>query len=120
MTTQISNCICPECGNSFPIPRRPDRKRARGHRKKLWCPYCGKETNMIEEREGDYMYWPMAEVLEPDGTIRKQATYDAADSMVDALNQLCIWIDHYKFNVIHHWIEDSRHNVVYEERREGS
>lgn len=60
MRTQISNCICPECGNSFPIPRQPDRKRARGHRKKLWCPYCGKEVNMLEKREED---WAMDDLI---------------------------------------------------------
>lgn len=51
----ISNCICPECGHTFPIPRRMDRQRPKRHIKDLYCPFCGRVQKMLEVREGDYL-----------------------------------------------------------------
>lgn len=51
----ISRCVCPMCGNSFPIPRRPGRARERNHIKDIYCPFCGEVTKMTEIREGDYL-----------------------------------------------------------------
>lgn len=56
MNYTISECICPTCGGKFPIPRRDDRQREKGHHKRIFCPYCQKVTNMLEVREGDYRY----------------------------------------------------------------
>lgn len=110
MKTSISYCVCPVCRNQFPIPRRPDRKRERGHIKTLYCPFCGKETDMIERREGDYMYVAKAE------TRSGKLLVSEEKSMVDALNRLCVWFEN--DYPIHHWVEDERGNVLYEERRE--
>lgn len=54
MGIEISNLICPECFNKFPIPRKSEHRRERGHRKWMWCPYCSKIVNMHEERSIDY------------------------------------------------------------------
>lgn len=50
----ISKLICPDCGGEFPIPRSNCNKREKGHHKKLWCPFCKREVNMLEIRENDY------------------------------------------------------------------
>lgn len=49
----ISYFICPECGNSLPLPRKKSKKRDKGHIKTLFCVYCGKVTETIEVRKGD-------------------------------------------------------------------
>lgn len=49
-----SICICPECGNEFPIQRLKSKPRNKGHLKKLWCPVCKKEQNMTEIRYNDF------------------------------------------------------------------
>lgn len=50
---EISNLICPECSNSFSIPRIKNRRREKGHLKTIWCPFCHKEQIMTEYRECD-------------------------------------------------------------------
>lgn len=50
---EISNFICPECGNSFPLPRAKSMRRERGHIKDLWCPFCKKKVKTIEIRSRD-------------------------------------------------------------------
>lgn len=50
----ISNLVCPTCGNTFPIPRHPGRSRERNHIKTVWCPFCGRMTQMMEVRERDF------------------------------------------------------------------
>lgn len=50
-----SNCICPDCGNIFPIPRKKYRQRERGHIKTLWCPFCKREQDMQEIRSMDFI-----------------------------------------------------------------
>lgn len=50
----ISYFICPECGNSFPLPRSKNVKRNRGHVKDLYCFYCNKVVKTTEIRSGDY------------------------------------------------------------------
>lgn len=45
---EISDCLCPECGNKFPIPRRKSCRRKNGHKKVIWCPFCNKKINMKE------------------------------------------------------------------------
>ena len=58
MNYTISECICPKCGHKFPIPRRDNKRRERGHKKRLFCPYCNEVMNMLEVREGDYdKFW---------------------------------------------------------------
>ena len=50
---EISDLTCPECGNRFLIPRRSNKLRKDGHIKDIWCPFCSKETKMVEgNRDG--------------------------------------------------------------------
>lgn len=51
---KISNCICMECGNEFPIPRTK-KQREKGHNKDLYCIKCKKRTTHIEVRECDFL-----------------------------------------------------------------
>lgn len=46
----ISQCVCPDCNNIFPIPRRKNRRREKQHIKDLWCPYCKEVKKMVEYR----------------------------------------------------------------------
>lgn len=40
---------CSECGNrGIPVMRKSNKRREKGHLKKLWCCYCKKETNHVE------------------------------------------------------------------------
>lgn len=50
----ISYCICPNCKNKFPIPRKGASNREKKHLKKIWCPFCKEEVNMMEIREQDF------------------------------------------------------------------
>lgn len=49
----ISNCICPDCGKSFPIPRKNGAAREKNHIKDLWCPFCKDTKKMLEVRYND-------------------------------------------------------------------
>ena len=49
----ISYFICPECGNSIPLPRMKNNKRKKGHIKDLYCPYCNQVVKTTEIRSGD-------------------------------------------------------------------
>ena len=51
----VSQCICPQCGHMFPIPRKAGRPREKGHKKRIWCPWCKKIQNMTEIRENDFV-----------------------------------------------------------------
>ena len=45
----LSDFYCTECGNkSLPVWRKKSSAREAGHLKKLYCIYCGKETNQVE------------------------------------------------------------------------
>ena len=50
----ISYFICPNCGNSFPLPRKKSAKRNKGHIKDLYCVYCDEVVKKVEIRSGDY------------------------------------------------------------------
>lgn len=50
----ISYFICPECGNSFPLPRPKSLKRNKGHIKDVYCVCCNKIVKTTEVRSGDY------------------------------------------------------------------
>ena len=50
----ISYFICPECNNSFPLPRRKNKERERGHIKDLYCPFCNKVQKTMEIRNTDF------------------------------------------------------------------
>lgn len=56
ITTYISHCECPKCGNYFPIPRMPHHAREKGHQKDIWCPFCKETVQMTEIRYGDVLY----------------------------------------------------------------
>lgn len=45
---EISNMLCPVCNKTFPIPRRKDHRRANGHIKDIWCPFCKDVQKMVE------------------------------------------------------------------------
>lgn len=45
----LSDFYCSECGRkSLPVWRKKSNSREAGHLKKLFCIYCGKETNQVE------------------------------------------------------------------------
>ena len=47
----LDDFYCTQCHKKgIPIPRLPGGEREAGHLKKLWCIYCGKETNHVECR----------------------------------------------------------------------
>ena len=50
----ISYFICPECGETLPLPRPRSCKRNKGHIKDLFCVYCNKVVKTMEVRNGDY------------------------------------------------------------------
>ncbi len=54
MNYTISNCMCPQCRNKFPIPRKANRSREKGHIKNIWCPFCKEIVGMKEMRYNDY------------------------------------------------------------------
>lgn len=49
----ISYCICPECSCNFPIPRKKNQYREKGHIKDIWCPFCKKINKFVEHRDVD-------------------------------------------------------------------
>lgn len=51
----ISQCVCPECNQKFPIPRIKGRDRAKGHQKTIWCPFCKTSRTMTEIRDMDFV-----------------------------------------------------------------
>lgn len=53
----ISRFFCCECGKEgIPIVRKSCAKRESGHLKKLFCIFCGKETNHAEIKDCDSKY----------------------------------------------------------------
>lgn len=49
----ISYFICPDCGNTLPLPRKKSKKRDKGHIKDLFCVFCGDVVKTTEVRSGD-------------------------------------------------------------------
>ena len=48
---QRRDFYCLNCGQkNMPIFRNPGRMRERGHRKRLYCPWCKQEVNHVECR----------------------------------------------------------------------
>ena len=39
---------CPDCQNVLSIPRQGGRRRERGHKKDLWCPFCKEDKTFVE------------------------------------------------------------------------
>lgn len=52
---EISNFVCPECGNKFPLPRPKSMRRGKGHIKDLYCPFCKKVVKTTEIRPRDFV-----------------------------------------------------------------
>ena len=54
----MSDFYCTSCGKQgIPIARKKGQQREKGHLKKLFCLYCGKETNHVEIKPfGSYTY----------------------------------------------------------------
>lgn len=50
----ISNFICQECGNVFPLPRQTSKQRKNNHIKDLWCPKCKKIVKTVEMKQNNY------------------------------------------------------------------
>lgn len=50
-TFEMSILRCSNCGKTVMIPRQFGRKRAKGHIKDMWCPYCETESKFVEYRE---------------------------------------------------------------------
>ena len=49
----ISRCVCMECGLVFPIPRKKQSARKKGHIKNLWCSSCKEIRKFYEIRDCD-------------------------------------------------------------------
>lgn len=49
----ISRCVCMECGLVFPIPRKKQSARKKGHIKNLWCLSCKEIRKFYEIRDCD-------------------------------------------------------------------
>ena len=60
---EISNFLCPDCGNMFPLPRAKATRRCKGHVKDLWCPFCKKTVKTIEFRPRDMFKTMSGEVF---------------------------------------------------------
>lgn len=60
---EISNLICPECRNKFPIPRPKSMRREKKHVKDLWCPFCKKIVKTTEVKPKDMFVTMSGEVL---------------------------------------------------------
>ena len=50
MNYTINDFVCPECGQTIPLPRRKGKVREKGHIKDLWCPFCQKIQKTREYR----------------------------------------------------------------------
>lgn len=50
---EITEFICPQCGNKFPLPRPSGRKREKGHIKDLWCPFCQEKVKFKEVKSNE-------------------------------------------------------------------
>lgn len=46
----IHDFYCINCGNHIPLPRKLNKQREKFHRKRLYCPFCNQEINMVEVR----------------------------------------------------------------------
>ena len=46
---KISVLVCKECGKDMYVPRRRKAMRKKNHIKTMWCPYCNKKTDFIED-----------------------------------------------------------------------
>lgn len=61
----MSDFYCTECGKrGLSCMRADSRKRKAGHLKKLWCPYCNKETNHVEVRADKSSAYTVADFYE--------------------------------------------------------
>lgn len=47
----LSIMTCVDCGKQFPIMRNHGERRAKGHIKDMWCPWCKKESKFVEGKE---------------------------------------------------------------------
>lgn len=65
-TFACSDFYCVKCGKrGIPIPRKGNGFRAAGHLKKLYCVFCGEETNHCEIRPvGHYILADFQEEFE--------------------------------------------------------
>ena len=63
---KTSRFFCTKCGKEgLPVHRKKGQERKGGHLKKLYCIYCGEETNHAEIKENDnYTYETFREEFE--------------------------------------------------------
>lgn len=47
---RTNECFCVQCGKSMPVMRPTCNYREKGHRKKMYCPYCKVVINHIDCR----------------------------------------------------------------------
>ena len=46
---KVSILKCQECGKDMYVPRKKQSYRPNGHIKTMWCPFCGKKADFIED-----------------------------------------------------------------------
>lgn len=49
----ISQFYCTKCANRIDLPRKTDKRRKKGHLKKVYCIKCKEEVNHYEVRNND-------------------------------------------------------------------
>lgn len=115
---ETSDFYCTQCGNKgIPIVRKNGKFREAGHLKRLYCLYCGTETNHCEIRPiGTYRYEDFKEEFElgrflPDG--QRLAVAD----LLHCSNTQCeynkhgnCWNSNYSYNCKHRVNEEMMRN----------
>lgn len=57
MKYEKSDFYCTECAcRNIPVFRKSNKRRKKGHLKKLYCPHCRKYTNNVEISEYNSTY----------------------------------------------------------------
>ena len=49
----ISQFYCTQCASRIELPRKADKKRKKGHLKKIYCIHCKEDVNHYEVRSND-------------------------------------------------------------------
>lgn len=85
-----SRFFCTQCGKEgIPVQRKQGQMREAGHLKKLYCLFCGVETNHAEVREiGGYTYEDFQEEFNM-GRFKEDGTREKIDELWGCSNTTC-------------------------------
>ena len=62
----VSDLMCLDCGNVFPIRRMILHQKKEGHIKDLYCPTCKMETKHFELKDKDKFLWKYNHLTDED------------------------------------------------------